>query len=250
MNAEAKVNYLVDWLRQKVSEAGLSGVVIGLSGGVDSAVAAVIANQAFPDNCMALILPCESQVSDLVHGQLLAEEFNIPYRIVDLDNAYNLMVTHFESYIRLEGQQGRLIRANLKPRLRMIALYYSAQARNCMVLGTSNKSEICIGYCTKHGDNAVDLQLLGDLTKKEVYEIARYLKIPQVIIDKPPSGGLWEGQTDEGEMGFTYDELERYLSGERQGIQSFDRIAAMIKSSEHKRKMPEIALMPKPKIFE
>ncbi len=250
MNAEAKVDYLVDWLRQKVREASFSGVVIGLSGGVDSAVAAVIASKAFPDNCMALILPCESQVSDLMHSQLLAEEFKIPYRIVDLDNAYKLLVTQFESYIRLEGEQGRLIRSNLKPRLRMITLYYSAQARNYLVLGTSNKSEICIGYCTKHGDNAVDLQLLGDLTKQEVYQIATYLKIPQIIINKPPSGGLWEGQTDEGEMGFTYDELDRYLSGERQGIQNLDLIENRIRTSEHKRKMPEIARIPKNRTFE
>lgn len=250
MNSEAKVSFLVDWLQQKVKEANLSGLVIGLSGGVDSAVAAVIAKQAFPDNCMALIMPCASQVSDLMDGQLLAEEFKIPYRVIDLDNVYNLLVTHFESYIRLEGEPGRLLRANLKPRLRMIALYYSSQARNYMVLGTSNKSEICIGYSTKHGDNAVDLQVLGDLTKKEVYEIARYLKIPQIIIDKIPSGGLWEGQTDEGEMGFTYDELDRYLSGERQGIPNIERIDSMIRAGVHKRKMPEIARIPRSRTCE
>ncbi|NLO21182.1 MAG: NAD(+) synthase [Syntrophomonadaceae bacterium] len=250
MNAEAKVNYLVDWLRQKVREAGFSGAVLGLSGGVDSAVAAVIVRKAFGDNCMALILPCESQVSDLVHGQMLAEELGIPHHIVDLDNAYQLLVTQFESYIRLEGEAGRMLRANLKPRLRMIALYYSAQARNYLVVGTSNKSELCTGYCTKHGDSAVDLQLLGDLTKTEVYQIARFLQIPQVIIDKAPSGGLWEGQTDEEEMGVTYQELDRYLEGERTGIQSLERIEAMIRASEHKRRLPVIARIPRSSTFE
>lgn len=250
MNAEAKVNYLVDWLRQKVREAGSSGAVLGLSGGVDSAVAAVIVRQAFADNCMALILPCESPVSELLHGQMLAEEFAIPYRIVDLDNAYQLLVTHFESFIRLEGEKGRMLRANLKPRLRMIALYYSAQARNYLVVGTSNKSEISTGYSTKHGDSAVDLQLLGDLTKTEVYEIARYLQIPQVIIDKAPSGGLWEGQTDEKEMGFTYQELDSYLEGERAGNPALERIEAMIRASEHKRRLPPIAHIPRSKTFE
>lgn len=250
MDAEAKVNFLVDWLRQKVNEAGLSGAVLGLSGGVDSAVAAVIVRKALGENCMALILPCESSVSDLLHGQMLAEEFQIPYRIVDLDNAYNLLVTQFESYIRLEGEAGRMLRANLKPRLRMIALYYSAQARNYIVVGTSNKSEICTGYCTKYGDNAVDLQLLGDLTKTEIYEIARYLETPQVIIEKAPSGGLWAGQTDEAEMGFTYNELDRYLGGERQNIDKLDRIETMIRASEHKRKMPAVARIPRQKTFE
>ena len=169
---------------------------------------------------------------------------------MDLDNAYQLLVTQFESYIRLEGEAGRMLRANLKPRLRMIALYYSAQARNYLVVGTSNKSELCTGYCTKHGDSAVDLQLLGDLTKTEVYQIARFLQIPQVIIDKAPSGGLWEGQTDEEEMGVTYQELDRYLEGERTGIQSLERIEAMIRASEHKRRLPVIARIPRSSTFE
>jgi NAD+ synthase len=244
MNAGATVNYLVDWLRQKVNEAGSSGVVLGLSGGVDSAVAAVIAKRAFPENCLALILPCGNPISDLLHSQQLAEEFNIPCRVVDLDNVYNLLVTLLESYIKLEGNQARLVKANIKPRLRMITLYYSAQARNYLVAGTSNKSEISVGYCTKHGDNAVDLQLLGDLLKEEVYELAHFLRIPDVIINKPPSGGLWSGQTDEEEMGFTYKELDRYLSGQKEGIKHIELIESMIKSSAHKRKMPDIAVIP------
>ena len=212
MNPETVVDYLVDWLREQVAQAGVQGVVLGVSGGLDSAVAAVIAHRAFPNNCMALILPCESQVNDRLDSQMFLEEFNIPYRIVELDNAYRLLLTHFESYIKMEGFRGRLLRANIKPRLRMITLYYSAQGRNSLVLGTSNKSELSVGYSTKHGDAGVDLQLLGDLLKTEVYELARYLKIPDYIINKTPSGGLWEGQSDEEEMGITYRDLDLYLS--------------------------------------
>ena len=145
MNPETVVDHLVNWLREQIAQAGVKGVVLGVSGGLDSAVAAVIAHKAFPDNCMALILPCESQVNDRLDSQMFLEEFNIPFRIVELDNAYRLLLTHFESYIRIEGFRGRLLRANIKPRLRMMTLYYSAQGRNFLVLGTSNKSELSVG---------------------------------------------------------------------------------------------------------
>lgn len=116
---------------------------------------------------MALILPCESQVTDRLDSQMFLEEFNIPYRIVELDNVYKLLLTHLQSYIKMEGSRGRLLRANIKPRLRMIALYYSAQGRNYLVLGTSNKSELNVGYSTKHGDAGVDLQLLGICSRQK-----------------------------------------------------------------------------------
>lgn len=244
INPEAVVNYLVEWLREQVSQAGTQGVVVGVSGGVDSAVAAAIAKRAFPDQCLALILPCESQVSDRMDSQLLLEEFDIPYRIVDLDNAYNLLLTQFESYIKLDGSKGRLLRANIKPRLRMITLYYSAQVRNYLVLGTSNRSEISVGYATKYGDTGVDIQLLGDLIKAEVYELAHYLKIPEVIINKPPSGGLWEGQTDEEEMGVTYRDLDQYLATGKGEPRVVEKIERMMKVSEHKRRVPAIAVIP------
>jgi NAD+ synthase len=189
MKAEAVVEHLVNWLREKVRSAGASGVVFGVSGGVDSAVVAAIAKRAFPDNCMALLMPCESNLNDLIHGQAFVEEFNIPHRIVDLDNSFSLLSTQLGSYIKHEGLKGKLLRANIKPRLRMLTLYYSAQARNYLVLGTSNKSEIMVGYATKYGDTAVDLQIIGDLVKKEVYELARYLQIQAAIINKAPSGG-------------------------------------------------------------
>lgn len=244
MNPETVVNYLVDWLRQEVTAAGKTGVVLGVSGGVDSAVAALIAKRAFPSHVQALLLPCESDLTDLWHGQLLAEENNIPYNIVDLDNAYLLLVAQFEAYLKTDGDSGLLLRANMKPRLRMLTLYYAAQARNYLVVGTSNKSEISVGYTTKYGDNAADLQLLGDLLKRDVFDLARYLEVPELIVDKPPSGGLWAGQTDEEEMGITYDELDTYLSGGQVGPETRSRIEVMIKANRHKRSLPRVAVVP------
>lgn len=123
-------------------------------------------------------------------------------------------------------------------------MYYSAQSRNYLVMGATNKSEFSIGYTTKHGDSAVDLQLLGDLLKKEVYEIAHYLEIPEIIINKPPSAGLWADQTDEKEMGFTYEELDRYLETGEGEPEVVAIIEKMIRNSGHKRQMPPIAIIP------
>lgn len=235
MNTEGVVNHLVVWLREKVAEAGASGVVVGVSGGIDSAVAAVIAKRAFPNSTMALMLPCESSFTDLIHGQLLLEKFHIPFRIVDLDNAYHALLTKYESYLKIDGKQGQLLKANIKPRLRMMTLYYSAQGRDLLVVGTSNKSEIYMGYATKWGDNAVDLQLLSDLLKKEIYELADYLGIPEVIINKAPSAGLWTGQTDEDEMGFSYQDLDAYLEGKEIDPRVVEQIEKMHRRSQHKR---------------
>ncbi len=244
MKTELVVQHLVDWLQAKVREAGASGLVLGVSGGVDSAVAAILAQKAFPEDCMALLLPCESAIEDRMDSQKLVEKFNIRYRIIDLDNPYRLLSTQFESYLKFDGTKGKLLRGNIKSRLRMMALYYSAQARNYLVLGTSNKSEISVGYATKHGDSGVDIQVLGDLLKKEVFELARYLDVPQSIINKPPSGGLWVGQTDEAELGFTYEELDHYLSTGEADPDLLNKIQKRIKSSEHKRNMPPLAIIP------
>ena len=244
MNCEAVVQHLVTWLREKVEEAGARGVVIGVSGGVDSAVAAVLAQKAFPDNCMALVLPCESSTEDLIHSRLLLDKFNIPYRVIELDNVYQLLITQLESYIKLDGSKRRLLRANLKPRLRMTTMYYSAQARGYLVLGTTNRSELTVGYSTKHGDSGVDLQILGNLLKREVLELAKYLRIPSVIINKTPSGGLWAGQTDEEEMGISYEQLDDYIEYNRGEPGVIERIANLNRISEHKRQIPPIARIP------
>lgn len=244
MKPELVVQHLVDWLQAKVKEAGASGLVLGVSGGVDSAVAAVLAQKAFPNDCMALLLPCESSISDRMDSQALVEKFSIRYRVIDLDNPYQLLSTQLESYLKFDGAKGRLLRGNIKSRLRMMALYYSAQARNYLVLGTSNKSEISVGYATKYGDSGVDIQILGDLLKRDVYELARYLEVPQSIIDKPPSGGLWCGQTDEAELGFTYEQLDNFLSAGTAEPDTLQMIETRINSSRHKRTLPPIAVIP------
>lgn len=244
MNVKAVTEYLVSWLKNEVEKAGAKGVVLGISGGIDSAVAAAIAKKAFGANCMGLIMPCESSMEDRIHAQLLVEAFDIDHRVVELTDVYKFLITKFESYLKIDGEKGRLLRANIKPRLRMITLYYSAQARDYLVVGTSNKSEISIGYATKYGDSAVDLQLLGDLLKEEVYELAHYLGIPEEIINKPPSAGLWEGQTDEGEMGISYKELDAYLKTGTGRPEIIARIEEMNRKSEHKRRTPPIAYIP------
>jgi len=243
MNADAVVNYLVTWLRSSVNQAGAEGLVFGMSGGIDSSVAGVLAKKAFPDKCLGLILPCESELDDILHAQLVMEKFSIPYKMVELDDAFLLLSKQLETYFTLDPQKEMLLKANIKPRLRMLSLYYFAQAQNYLVLGTSNKSELAVGYTTKYGDSAVDLQVLGDLHKRQVYELARYLEIPEVIIDKPPSAGLWPGQTDEQEMGFTYQQLDDYLETGKGDTEIVNTIQKMMLISEHKKKMP-----PTPKI--
>mgnify|MGYP000914852852 FL=1 len=242
MNTEAVIHYLAEWLEEKVVAAGASGVVVGLSGGIDSAVSACIAKRAFPDDTLAIMMPCKSDVNDLQHAQLLAEANKICYSIVDLGNAYDSLLDIYEK--TMESEKQILLRANIKPRLRMTTLYYFAQANNYLVLGTSNKSEIAIGYATKYGDNAVDIQIIGDLLKKEVYALADYLEIPEVIINKPPSAGLWKDQTDEQEMGLTYKELDEYLDSNSGSEETITRIKEMICRSEHKRSLPLIARIP------
>jgi NAD+ synthase len=142
---------------------------------------------------------------------------------------------------RVEPAVSRLARANLKVRLRMLTLYYFANQLKYMVAGSGNRSELSVGYFTKYGDGGVDILPLGNLVKGQVKELASFLSIPQQIIDKPPSAGLWPGQTDEDELGLSYAELDRYLISDQASDELRAKIESLIAASNHKRLPPPVA---------
>lgn len=223
------VEELVKWLQNSVKEANCKGVVYGLSGGVDSAVVAGLCKLAFGDNALAVMMPINSLKSDETDARLVVDKFSLNVEKVDLSNTFSEMKNVFE-----KGDNS-MAYANIKPRLRMTTLYYYAQLKGYLVIGTSNKSEFTVGYFTKYGDSGSDLMPLVDFTKKEIYELAKYLEIPDKIIQKPPSAGLFENQTDEDEMGFSYDDLEKYINNKPLQNEIKIKIEKMIKISEHKR---------------
>jgi len=234
---------ITSWIKQKVSEAGAKGCVFGLSGGVDSAVVAGLCKQAFSNNVLGLIMPCHSNPQDAIDAQKVADKFAIPIKTIDLASSFD------ELYKTLSGQPYDkktmdLSIANLKPRLRMLTLYYYANKHNYLVVGTGNKSEAVMGYCTKYGDAGVDLLPLASLLKTQVRELAKELGVPQEVIDKAPSAGLWSGQTDEGEMGITYAELDKIIVAlEKDNLagldpKKVDLVKQKMAQNEHKRCLP------------
>jgi len=227
-------HYISAWIKEKVEEAGAEGVVLGLSGGVDSSLTAALAKKALGDKVLGLLMPCHSDPTDLEHARLVADKFGIETEYVDLGPVFDRLMASLP-------RGSDLAVANLKPRLRMATLYYFANSRNYLVAGTGNKSELTVGYFTKYGDGGADLLPLGDLLKCQVRGLARELGVPEEIIAKLPSAGLWPGQTDEGEMGITYDELDRTIAAMEKGDTSdcdetiLKRVKAVGAASEHKR---------------
>jgi len=166
----------------------------------------------------------------------VAKEIGLKYETVDIDATYNSLLDEFG-----DMRDNRDIPlANIKPRLRMTVLYYYANRLNYFVIGTGNKSELTVGYFTKYGDGGCDLLPLGNLTKRNIYSLARSLKVSEKIIDKPPSAGLWKGQTDEAELGITYQEIDNYIEGKTVSDSVKTKIEELIKKSEHKRNMPRV----------
>lgn len=236
---ERLTSHLVDWLGQQVPASGGRGAVLGLSGGIDSAVVAALCKRAFADHALGLIMPCESDPSDADDARLVADRFGLTSCTVDLTPTLHTFSGELRASCAAAPVDDRPTVANVKARLRMTTLYAFANKLGYRVIGTGNKSELAIGYFTKHGDGGVDLLPLGNLTKTTVRELARHLGVPRPVIDKPPSAGLWSGQTDEGEMGFSYEELDAYLGGAR-GPHA-DAIARLIAGSAHKRATAALA---------
>ena len=240
MNTEQLADKLILWIRDKVLAAGCKGVVVGVSGGLDSSVLAVLCHRAFPQSMLGVLMPCYSSHEDMEHARSMVSQFSIPIKTVVLDTVFDTLLKALPNDSG-DPSVNRLAEGNLKARLRMLTLYYFANRLKYMVAGSGNRSELSIGYFTKHGDGGVDILPLGGLVKGQVKELGSFLGIPQEIIDKPPSAGLWQGQTDEGELGLSYDELDRYLITGEASNELTERIESMIAASDHKRQPPPVA---------
>ena len=230
MNINELCNALIVWLQEYARKAGAHGAVFGMSGGIDSAVVSVLCKKAFGENALGLIMPCYSDKNDQIDAGLVADKFDIKYHTIVLDDVY-------DGFLKIMDKSGNhMAKANIKPRLRMTVLYYYAGINNYLVVGSENKSELTVGYFTKHGDGGADLWPIGNLVKSQVRKLAFHFNIPQKIIDKTPTAGLWSGQ-----MGITYDELDKYiLTGETENPEIKNRINTLYKKSEHKRRPPQI----------
>jgi|SRR3989344_579909 len=227
----------------KKQTEGSDGVVVGLSGGIDSSVVAALCVRALGKNHVIGVSLPEKGVTlrrDVEDARQLAEQLGIRFQIcpiTPLVDALPLVYTNF--------QEHQTALANAKARARMMILYGFANFNSYRVVGTGNKSELSIGYFTKYGDGGVDFLPIGNLYKFQVVELAAYLGIPGAIVVKKPTAGLWRGQTDEDELGVTYDELDKILQGKTKGIATdkIARIRELVENSEHKRAMPSVCLV-------
>ncbi|MCD6132085.1 MAG: NAD+ synthase [Candidatus Hydrothermae bacterium] len=251
---------IVNSIKVRVEKIQARGGVVALSGGIDSSLVAVLAHRALGDNLLCLIMP-EKGVSpeeDTEHALKIVNKFNIKYKIIPINKAVEWFSKNFPEG-EFKEQARRMAIANTKPRIRMILNYLYANAMGGIVIGTSNKTELLLGYGTKFGDMAADIYPIGDLYKTQVWQLAEHVGIPTEIIRKKPSAGLWKGQTDEEELGHTYYEIDRVLYAlvelelsvrETSEFLGIDEEAVLdiykrVISSEHKRKPPTITRLSK-----
>lgn len=240
---------LVQFLREELASAGFSKAVLGVSGGIDSAVVAALCARAFgPENVLGVMLPYRTSHADSeAHARVLIEQLGIASKKIDI-------TAMADGYLAAHKVSERMRRGNVMARCRMIVLYDNSVEFNGLVIGTSNKTEILLGYSTQFGDAASAVNPIGDLYKAQIVQLARHLGVPAAIVDKPPSADLFEGQTDEDELGFTYAQADRLLYAmvdERMGedelvergfeLAFVRRIARRIAATQFKRVMPIIA---------
>ena len=249
LNLKDVHNELVKFLRENFKKAGFSKAVLGLSGGIDSALVAYLLRDALgKENVLAIMMPYKSSNPDsLNHAKLVIEDLKI--------NAKSIEITDMiDAYFKNEKEASSLRMGNKMARERMSILFDYSSKENALVVGTSNKTEIYLGYSTQFGDSACALNPIGDLYKTNIWDLSRYLKIPNELIEKKPSADLWEGQTDEQEMGLTYKEADQVLYRmleENKTVKEIlaegfskdlvDNIVRRMNRSEYKRRMPLIA---------
>jgi len=197
---------LTEFIRSEIGRAGFSRAVVNLSGGIDSAVSFALAAGALgPQNVLAVRLPYTTSSADsLEHAQVLIDQFGCPSATIPIAEMVDPLIA-------LDPEISHMRKGNIMARARMIVAYDQSEAFQALVVGTGNKTEILLGYTTLYGDSACALNPIGDLYKTQVRQLARSLQIPEVIISKPPSADLWTGQTDEGELGFTYEDVDKLL---------------------------------------
>lgn len=239
-NWELEVRKRVKWIRDILQTSHTDGIVFGNSGGKDCAVVGALCRRA-TKNVIGVIMPCQSKINytqNKEHAELLANKFDIKTMCVDLTPTYDLLKEQIDKALGEVLQS--ISAANIKPRLRMTTLYAIAQNHNYLVAGTGNRSEITMGYFTKWGDGAYDFNPIGDLTVTEVYELADYLLIPEEITSKKPSADLWEGQTDEDELGISYAEIDNCLLNGEGSESSKNKVMAAFMKTGHKRDIPKI----------
>lgn len=240
---------LVKFIKEEVGSAGLSKGVVGLSGGVDSAVVCSLAARALgPENVLAVIMPYRTSSNESIKdAEAVIKQSGVRYETVDI-------TPMSDAFIQINGDMDNVRKGNILARMRMIVLYDRSARERALVLGTSNKSELLVGYGTIYGDLASAINPLGDLYKTQVWDLARHLGLPKTVIEKKPSADLWEGQTDEDEIGLRYAELDRllyFMIDERRDDhelvklgfekQLIGRVREMVRRSQFKRRMPLIA---------
>ena len=249
LNLKEVHNELVEFLRESFKKAGFSKAVLGLSGGIDSALVAYLLRDALgEENVLAIMMPYKSSNPDsLNHAKLVVEDLGINSKTIEITDM-------IDAYFKNEKEATSLRMGNKMARERMSILFDYSSKENALVVGTSNKTEIYLGYSTQFGDSACALNPIGDLYKTNIWDLSRYLKIPNELIEKKPSADLWEGQTDEQEMGLTYKEADQVLyrmleenkTVEEVLAEGFnkdlvDNIVRRMNRSEYKRRMPLIA---------
>ncbi|MGN0176956.1 MAG: NAD+ synthase [Methanobrevibacter sp.] len=248
LNCEKTKDNIVEFIKSKVSKSKTKGLVVGLSGGIDSTLAAYLACEAIgKENVFGICMPSTTTpTEDKIHGIEVAQKLGIEHKEIAIDSILN----EYLSVTQLDND--KLAIGNLKARIRMSIIYYYANHRNYLVCGTGNKSEILIGYFTKHGDGACDIEPIGDLYKTDVFKLSEFLNIQKEIIEKPPRAGLFINQTDENEIGMSYDLLDQilylYIEDMKNtkiaeklsiSVDDVDKIINKITRNKHKSKVPE-----------